>query len=334
MYILLFTVLLGLPQVYAATHGKYAYPPQRFSARGLKDIKVIGVRGSLKMTGHAHGKAITLRVQQSTGKRLEDWHLSVDRRGQTLYLEVFNVAYGKEWRNQVREDQWPEFDIQLDGPALPMSVGWREGALEFNNWNANLELSLLKGGMKIHGGRGDLNVQSVRADVEVFERRGRVAIQGETGRVNLVDLRGNLKLSWLSGELALNDCQGQLWVESRDSNLTVRRGGGELKAGLQKGHARIRGFQGTVYGEGEDSRWDVAASAPADVNVTTRSGPVGVEWQGGAKVFLTSIAGLIQAPTFLASSERDGRQVRTGVKLGKSRGQVFIKTASGGIQWR
>ena len=84
-------------------------------------------------------------------------------------------------------------------------------------------------------------------------------------------------------------------------------------------------------------KWDIWASAPADLNVTTLSGPVGINWkEGGAKVFLTSTRGPINFPPgkFLKVGDREGRKVVEGVKTAKSMGQVFIRTESGSIHWQ
>src|SRR5262245_5427023 len=84
------------------------YPVQKISIKGATDIKIIGVKGHLKMRGVKNAKSLSLYVRHSKGRRFDDWHLEVERRGKTIYLEVFNVAYGKQWRHLVREELWPE----------------------------------------------------------------------------------------------------------------------------------------------------------------------------------------------------------------------------------
>lgn len=315
----------------------YAYPVQKISVKGLADIKIIGVRGKLKLQGQSRAKFLSLKVQHSRSRKYDDWHLSVERRGKTLFLEVFNVAYGKQWKNQVREELWPEFDIELSGSSLPASVGWREGTLQFLNWSADLDVSFLKGEAKVIGGTGALTLQPVQANVEIRARTGKVAVLGESGVVQLSGNHGDLNLNWLSGKIALLNCRGKLRVESRNSELSVNGGQGEFEMLLGQGHARIGGFAGTILGKGDEAKWDFVGSAPLDLNITTSSGPVGVEWKnGGAKVFLTSQRGPIQFKPgkFLKVGDREGHKVVEGVKMAKSMGQVFIRTESGMIRWQ
>jgi DUF4097 and DUF4098 domain-containing protein YvlB len=333
MCILLLALILNSAQALE----KYTYPVQKISLKGARDIKIVGVRGHLKMRGVAHAKALSLKVQHSKGRKFEDWHLSVERRGKTIFLEVFNTAYGKQWRHEVREDLWPEFDIDLEGAALPTTVGWREGTLKFKNWNSDLEISFLKGSADVSGGTGKLELEPVDAAVRVSGHRGSVNIKGESGGVTLARNQGELALSWLNGNVLLENCRGPMKIETRTADVTVRNGRGELNLQMGRGLAKITNFDGTVQGRGDQAKWDLAARAPADVNITTSTGPVGMQWlNGGAKVFLTSTRGKIEFPPnrFLKSGDREGRRVVEGVRSAKSMGQVFIRTDSGPISWR
>jgi hypothetical protein len=325
------------PSLRAPVPEKYTYPVQKISTKGVRDIKIIGVRGRLKLHGIAHAKSLSLKVQHSQGRKFEDWHLSVERRGKTLLLEVFNVAYGREWKHQVKQELWPEFDIELEGMSLPTTVAWREGSLDFQNWDGNLEVSFLKGEARVSGGKGKISLEPVDAAVSVREHHGPLDIKGQQGRVSLVRDQGEIKLNWLSGNIFLDDCRGQIAVESAAADVTVHGGKGELALQMGRGEAKIMGFSGAVQGKGDQAKWELAASAPADVNITTGTGAVGVNWlTGGAKVFLTSTHGSIQFTKgkFLKVGDREGRRVVEGVKTAKSMGQVFIRTDSGQIRWR
>lgn len=315
----------------------YTYPAQKISLKGARDIKIVGVRGHLKILGNARAKFLSLKVQHSQGRKFEDWHLSVEKRGKTIFLEVFNVAYGKQWKKEIREELWPEFDIELAGPSLPTTVGWREGSIDIQRWDGDLEVSFLKGHAKIYGGHGKISITPVNASVSVREHSGPLEIQGQSGRVNLVRNHGETNLNWFGGTVFVDDCHGNVRLETSTADVTVRGGKGKLALQMGKGSARIMGFGGQVQGWGDQTKWELAASAPADLNITTVTGPVGVNWlTGGAKVFLTSNRGSIQFPQsgFLKVGDREGRRVVEGVKTSKSMGQVFIRTESGSIRWR
>lgn len=316
---------------------KYAYPMQRIERNGLTAMQITGVKGSLKLRGRRSAKYFTLKVQHSKGHKFEDWHLSVERRGHTLFLEVFNAAYGAQWKRQIQAESWPEFDIEIEGPSLATTVSWNEGHLDFSNWDENLDLSFLKGEARSVGGHGSITLQPIEAKVDIREHTGSLFIKGESGQVVLDHNRGPLHLNWLSGEIELRNCQGKIILESRESTISVHGGTGQLELQLDKGKARVSSFVGTVQGRGRQAKWEISAMAPTDVNITSSSGPVGVAWTaGGAKVFLTSTLGSISkvpGSTFLRSSQHDSRKVMEGTRSARSMGQVFIRTDSGAIRW-
>lgn len=315
---------------------KFAYPPQKVSLRGIKNIQIIGVRGNLKMSGRPSAHAMTMKIRQSTGRKSDDWHLEVQKRKHTLVLEVFSVSYGKQWRKIVARDQWPEFDIELDGPARPTVVAWREGTLQFQNWNASLEISFLKGTTEVSGGQGAVNMHPVEAQVSVHDHYGDVNIQGDAGAVKLTRNFGTLELNWLRGAISIVNSRGNMRVETQNSQFSVSGGGGNLNVHVEQGLARIASFLGHVDGRSGQAKWDLAESAPADVNVTTSTGPVGVHWKaGGAKVFLTSKRGPISFPAsaFLRWDDRNGDRIVEGERRSKPMGQVFVRTESGRITW-
>ncbi len=318
-------------------HSKSAYPDQRLSLWGVKSLHIVGVKGSLKLHGKNHGSYLNLKVQHANSRIFEDWQLSVDRRGNTLFLEVYNAASGKQWMNQVRAEFRPEFDIELSGPSLPTVVGWNEGKMEISHWNSDVEASILQGHVKVTGGSGALTLQSVNTGLTVRTHTGAIQIKGESGPIVLVGNHGALNLDWLRGPVSLWDCSGNMQIASQDSQVTVYGGGGELHLQLTKGLAKIDAFKGLVNGQSQQANWEISAAAPAVLNVTSKSGQVGLKWKtGGAKVFLTSRQGPIgftPKTKFLTATDGDGRKIVEGVRTGQIMGQVFIRTESGAIGW-
>ena len=319
----------------------YAYPAQKLALKGVDTIQITGVKGHLALRGRAGENALNLKVRHSRGARFEDWHLSIERRGKVLYIEVFNAAYGTQWRNSIRPELWPEFDIELEGASRPTTISWNEGKLDFNGWQADLDVAFLKGEAFSQNGRGHLSLQPVQAKVSVKGQRGPIRIKGDSGEVHLEKTLGPLDLNWLSGEISLVDCQGSIHVESRDSKLNVRGGGGVLEVSLDKGQGSVTDFVGKVRAHGERARWLVAAKAPSDVDIKSASGPVTLNWlAGGARVYLSSTLGTISQPpvpghltTWLHPSAREGRRVLEGRRTSKNMGQVFVRTDSGAIEW-
>ncbi len=333
--VILFVLILSCSFVWPMP-SKVAYPVQKFSMKGILDIQIIGVKGTVKLRGDSKASLMSFKVQHSAHKRFDDWQLAMDRRGDTLFIEVLSLLYGKKWRSQLRADQWPEFDIELSGPSRPTVVSWREGSLEFRNWNASLDVTFLRGRAKVVGGKGVLNLHPLQANVEVSQRKGNVMIRGESGDLKLKQIVGNLNLNWFKGSLLLRDCRGEVNIDSQDSQVRVLGGAGKLVLNLPKGHADVFGFKGVINGTGQHSSWGIQASAPTEVNLTSETGMVDIAWQGGARVFLTSTDGELNTikASNLRSAVRDGRKVWVGQKSGKINGDVFVRTQSGKIVWR
>jgi hypothetical protein len=311
----LFLLLFMISVSEAAKAHKFAYPPQKLSANGIQEIKVSGVKGRLTIRGNK-SQFFKIKVSHSKNKRFEDWSLSVDRQGDALVLEVFNVALGPQWRNLVRAELWPEFDIEIEGPSVPALVSWREGQLNFVNWKSDLEAAYLKGNFKASGMRGRLKLQAVNGQIEISDLKGSLNLKGEQGKLELSKIQGPVKLSWLHGVLNGKILSGPLTLD------------------IPSGHARLTQINGKVIAKGGSSEWDLAASAPSDIEVTTDSGPVKIRWSGGAKLFLTSSTGAISVPKPFRVESRDGVKVVEGEKEMQPKGQVFVRTQSGKISWQ
>lgn len=313
-------------------HGeKYAYPEQKIRARGIQDIQISGVKGHVKVKGHA-GKSYRLRVRHSKSKRYEDWSLAVDRRGGTLYLEVSSAAYGAQWRKIVRRDQWPEFDVELIGPSKPITVAWREGKIEFLNWTADVESSHLKGALTVREGVGNYNLQTGEGDVNIEKLAGDLTLKGDTGDVSIGEVTGAVNMSWLSGQVLLTSVSGGGTLNVNDSELKVASCQGDWTINMARGKADIERCSGKLQAEGESAAWRLRASHDLETEIKSLSGPVDVEWKsGGAKVFLTSDTGSIAAPKTKAKTDPQGRLVAEFKVGAKPFAQVFVKTQSGRI---
>lgn len=312
----LFPLIFALQPAHA---DKYAYPPQRLAAAGIHEIKISGVKGRLILKGN-NSKTYTVRVSHSKNKRFEDWSLSVDRQGEALVLEVFNVALGAQWRQLVRAELWPEFDIEIDGPAVPATVSWREGNLSFVNWKSDVEAAYLSGQFTSTGMKGDLKLQAVDGQLKITGHEGSLNLKGEKGRVELNGVKGAVDLNWVHGVLRTENLNGPVTLE------------------MPSGNALLKGIKGKLKATGGSSEWDVQGAPPADLEILTDSGPVKIRFSGNTKLFLTSATGTIRVPKPFEVETREGLKVveaNTAKKSGAAAaGQVFVRTQSGNISWQ
>lgn len=322
-------IMLLAFQVFASAD-KAHYPPQRLSARGITRVEIAGVRGKLHLIGRP-GPAYRLTVSHSK-IRFDDWNLLVERRGHTLVLEVSNSAYGKEWRRQIKRDRWPEFDIELEGPPVPSVIGWRDGDLAFERWNAGVEAAFLDGSLQIANGRGDYRVQAVNADVRVTRFRGDLKLRGERGDVGFSNIKGSLTLSWLHGNVVADDVDAKAQVEGVHLQTRVTSSRGDWDLRQTRGQAAFRDFGGKLRGRGAGTQWNVLGRSGADVQLVSGAGAVEVKVPSAAKVFLTSLTGPIASP--ITVEDRDGQRVAERLRSGLARGRVFVSTESGPIRFK
>lgn len=300
-----------------ATHAEmFSYPPQKIRSAGITSIKVSGVNGRIHFA-ESSGKNFVVKVKHSRGQKFEDWNLLVERQGKQLVLEVFNVAFGHQWRTQVRQELYPEFDIEIRGPAKPVVVGWRDGEISVEGWKSDVEASLLNGKVRTRATLGALKLQVGVADVAVREHKGLLEVKGEKGRLELAKLDGEVRANWLDGFVHAEDLVGQSHID------------------LPSGLARVEKLRGRLRGKGVSSEWDVRASAPLDLEVLNDSGPVRVKWiDGGAKLFLSTSTGEIRVSKPLRVEMREGLKVVEGMREKSPRGMVFVRTQSGRIEWQ
>ncbi len=317
-----------------AQASKVSYPEQKLRALGVEKLQISGVKGHVKLTGRP-GKTYRLKVRHSKGKKWQDWSLSVDRQGSTLVFEVSSAAYGKQWRAHVRKELWPEFDVSIEGPAIPVSVSWREGDLEFSNWAAPVEASQVKGRVSVKDGGGNYTLLLGASDVTVDGLAGDLRLKGDHGRVRIVKLTGQLTVHWVSGDMEIKKTVGDGKIESTTGKLRLSACKGDWDIHLSRGHVDIDSCSGNLKAEGDSAEWRLSKSPLSEVEIKSLSGPVRWDWkEGGAKVFLTTDKGQISGLKIPSILDRDGRKVSEVTLGSKPFAQVFVRTQSGAIHFQ
>ena len=294
---------------------KFSYPAQNLSSTGIQNLKVSGVKGRLILRDKPQAKAFTIQVSHT--RKMEDWGLSVERQGAALVLEVYNTALGPQWRQLVRAEAWPEFDVTIEGPSIPALISWREGKLEFKGWRKKVEASLMKGEVRSERGGEDWDLQVLEGRVLVRGHDGRFLLKGERGNIDLADLRGAVVVRWHEGEILADNIRGgAAEIETSSGRISLNRATGPIKISAGGAAVNVRG------------------QAPSEIEVVTDSGPVNLKWTGGIKFFLTTKTGKVVVPKVFHVESRDGVKVVEGSLAKPPRGQVFVRTNSGAIWWQ
>ncbi len=313
---------------------KFSYPEQRFLAKGVEKIQILGVNGHIKLTGRP-GKSYRLKIRHSKNKVSQDWSLSVDRRGSTLVLEVSSAAYGAQWRAHVRKELWPDFDIQLEGPAKPTIVSWRAGEMDFVKWKAPVEASQVEGKVSVREGGGEYALQLGQSDLNVDGFAGSLTVKGERGQVRVAKVTGPVNLNWIAGGVEMKSIVGDGKVDATRGDLRLKAVTGRWVVNWADGKARVEDFSGSLKAEGQGTAWSIGGSAFREVEVKSGSGAV--LWErnkGGARVFLTSTSGEISGLKLPPLIDPEGRKVSEFAIGKRPLAQVFIRTESGAIRFQ
>lgn len=325
--------LLSLLCVAAAIE-KHSYPPQSYSADGVEHLHIEGVRGNLKLKSKP-GKFFSIRVKHAQNPKSEDWHLLIERRKNVLHIEVFNVLSGIAWRKHLRQESWPEFDIEIEGPPRNLRLGWREGSIVLRQWKAEVEASLLQGKFHAVDGTGRWRLNLGETDVRMSGFSGNLFLRGERGPVWFNSFRGQLNLNWMDGLIDLRKMQGAINVDLLKTDLRVREGRGNWTIKAKRGDSVLSGFSGQLRAEGVASDWTISAASESVIQVFTREGAVKVRWlEGRPSVFLSSRKGKIEVPKPLQAEDRDGFSIVEKNLGSKASGRLLVRTGSGPISFR
>ena len=268
-------ILFSLWSAAAGATTSGAYPDQVFRAAGIERVEISGVRGRVTLRGETSPN-YRLRVRHSTAKMGADWGLSVERRGSTLVLEVYNVAWGAEWRRVLKRDQWPAFDIELIGPPKPAMVGWRDGAITAHFWRATLDASLVTGPIEIKNGAGRATLQASRGDVRVTNFNGDLRVRGEAGQLALDHVNGQGLVNWFGGSIHLAALRGRLTLESERAQVVGRTLEGDFRFALTAGAVSLSDLGGRLRGRGQRTAWTVSPRPHARVAIRGGRGAVHV----------------------------------------------------------
>jgi hypothetical protein len=295
---------------------KFAYPPQKISSKGLTSIKISGVKGRLILKERAT-KFYRIKVMHSKDKKFEDWNLSADRVHDALVLEVFNVSAGKQWQKIVKQERWPEFDIELEGPSVPALIAWREGKIEIAGWSRSVELSFLNGSVITDRTRGPLKLEAVDAQVKIKNHRGELDLRGERGAVEIGRMNGQARIVWIDGTFKADSLKGEYNLDWQNGQVTVR----DLNA--------------KIKGKSVAADWDLKARSPSEVDLHTESGGAQLRWlAGGVHYFLSSAPGKVMAKSGCPVKVQNGFDVCEGKRPGQPMGEVFVQSKSGIIRWQ
>jgi DUF4097 and DUF4098 domain-containing protein YvlB len=307
------------------------YQPMQMKVHPGDSIKIMGVHGTLKLIQDSRYKNLHILMSQRK-TQATDWNLSVERRGSSIEIEIFSIANMAQWQSQLTNSQLPQYDIIIQGPALPVKASWREGNIEIKQWSEPVDLMLLEGNLNIKNTAGNFVIQGGRLNMTVAHHKGDLEFSADKGQLKIEQVQGKLSVKLMEGSLALTDFDGDLDWQSEKASLVSTHGSGKWNLASTLGAVQVDGFKGILKGTGDKARWRLNVAETSDVEIHSGSGPVKVRWpRGAAKAFLTTKTGGIQAPSNGKVTREEGVS-KWLAQWGQGQlGQLFVNTQSGSI---
>jgi hypothetical protein len=163
-----------------------------------------------------------------------------------------------------------------------------------------------------------VKIGTLSADATVSGISGEVAVHGASGATTLVGLAGKIMANTVSGDVDAQEVAGELTVNTVSGGLTVLAGSADK--------VQVNTVNGGVT-------LDLDSANPADIKITTVSGPVGIRLpsRADARVEAGSTTGDITS-TFeqLKVTSSWGWKKLNG-QLGAGNGKLQVTTVSGAV---
>jgi hypothetical protein len=306
--------------------------PLQVTVQGGDKLIVRGFKGSFE---YIVQEAMTTVVAEIKNTISEDFQLIFKREGSQIILVTEGPVSKSAWGQVLAQSTWPEQQIKLRGPSLPIELSWREGSIQIQNLLSSVQVTADKADIKILGGEGLTHLTAQEGAILVQQRKGEVKIDSYMAKVRAQDIDGRLDLENFAGEtfvervsgaVALTSFKGTTRVTGVSGQMEFKNGQSPLHIEKFKGELRGRSAQGAVYAD---------ILGDANVRLETQEGLVSLRLpDSGAWVNLGTSDGALAVPAFLKTTRLQTQQLRTGRLKGANKGTVFVRTASGDIRLR
>lgn len=220
---------------------------------GAGSLEVRGVAGSTEL--RARGTACASRESV-----LEAIELAADRRGDTLRLET---RFPRNLRGAARLDLEVEvpagLEVLIDDGSGSIVVRGVE-TLSVKDGSGPIEVSDVRGGVRIDDGSGDITLLGIGGDVAIDDGSGPIDLRGIGGSVRIDDGSGGIDVRDVDGDVRVEDGSGSIRIAGVGGSVIVEEDG--------SGDIRVEDVRGDFIVE-DDGSGDVDF-ARVDGRVTVR----------------------------------------------------------------
>lgn len=318
------------------------FKPQGFEVRAGDRLIVRGYDGDIKFVA-TKGNQMVVKVRQETSESvsggvrssMDEWNLALQRTGSGIEMIVQSPPGKDVWRQLLATGGVPKYMVEIQSPAVPADVTWRNGRMTFENWSADIRVGMQDGQAVVNGATGDVKIVGQDCEIRVKGRSGRVDVESYSGKIYLDDIKGAIGVENFAGETSVNRSEGNLDFKSYRAPLSVAGGKGRVEFETIRGPIKVTGFSGDLKGRSDEAPVTAKVSSAGEVRISTQSGPVTLDLpNSAAMVSAASVEGGISGPPHLKSEQMAGQRVMRGRLRGSTEGVVVVRTQSGPVRIR
>ena len=315
---------------------------------------VTGLNGSVKFTPNSRALARgagetfapaegapgngTVRVRKSAtaaaaNEAFDSWTFTVRRDGTAVRVEAKGPEGKNEWEQQMKSGA-PELHFDIDAPAVPLEVAFRNGSVTVNQLKSSIQIQLVEGQVRLSKNEGTLRAQVGRGEVKIDSHKGRVEVDGFSPKVIASQIEGELSVDNFAGESSLQTVKGHLQVTTFSGQTMASKVDGGVDFQVGRGTLNLQDLSGNLRGKLDNGSLIAKISGEPEVNVESQEGGVSLDITSNASpsVRLQTEEGNLVAPGDLAQSKAGGQKMLAGKLNGGGDGSIFVKTKTGNVR--
>lgn len=334
-------VLVGGAETPQAHSAVIDYKPLVIEVKPNDRLVVQGFEGTIKVEGKASGsRELSIRVKQENPAKmsseaksvLDEWNFSLQRKGDIIEASIHSPQSKSNW-SKLLMGGVPQFYLEIAAPPVPLEISWRKGQVAIGNWSAPVSAHLLKGGLRLHGGKGEATLKNSSGELSVVEREGNILVDCFNSKVQLSNIKGKIDLENFTGETHVAGLEGGLHLVTTAGQAKIETLKGRLEFQNLRANLVIDKLSGELRGQSGGGSVTANIFGDADVRIQSKEGNVNLTLpNSGASVNVATAEGQLVLPTFLAVTRSPNLKSSKGKLRGEVAGSVFVRTTEGNIR--
>lgn len=326
------------PQAHSAV---IDYKPLVIEVKSNDRLVVQGFEGTIKVEGKASGsRELSIRVKQENPAKmsaeaksvLDEWNFSLQRKGDIIEAAIHSPQSKSSWAKLLMGGV-PQFYLEITAPSVPLEISWRKGQVAIENWSAPVSAHLLKGNLRLHGGKGEATLRNSSGELSVVGREGNIVVDCFNSKVQLTNIKGKIDLENFTGETRVAELEGGLHLVTTAGQVKIDGLKGRLDFQNIRANLMIDKLSGELRGQSGGGSVTANVFGDADVRIQSKEGNINLTLpNSGASVNVATAEGQLVLPAFLAVTRSPNLKSSKGKLRGEVAGSVFVRTTEGNIR--